>query len=221
MVRIAPSLLASDFSKLGEEIDRVEKAGADMIHIDVMDGHFVPNITIGPPVVKSLRKVTKLPFDVHLMIENPELYIDSFIGAGADIISVHIENNYHLHRTLQHIREKGAKPSVVLNPATPLSTLDMVLADVDMVLLMTVNPGLGGQKYIESMTEKVRELRLMADRRGIKLDIEVDGGIGPDNIFTVTQAGANVVVAGSSVFNYQDAGENIRLLKQRACGGYI
>lgn len=221
MIKIAPSILASDFSKLGEEIARAERAGADMIHVDIMDGHFVPNITIGPPVVKSLRKVTKLPFDLHLMIENPDLYIDSFIDAGADIISVHIENNPHLHRTLQHIREKGAKASVVLNPATPLNTLDMVLADVDMVLLMTVNPGFGGQEYIESMTEKIRELRLMADRRGIKLDIEVDGGIGPDNIFTVTQAGANVVVAGSSVFNSQEAEQNIRLLRQRACGGYV
>jgi ribulose-phosphate 3-epimerase len=221
MIKIAPSILASDFSKLGEEVVRAEKAGADMIHVDIMDGHFVPNITIGPPVVKSLRKVTKLPFDLHLMIENPDLYIDSFVDAGADIISVHIENNPHLHRTLQHIKEKGAKASVVLNPATPLSTLDMVLADVDMVLLMTVNPGFGGQKYIESMTEKIRELRLMADRRGIKLDIEVDGGIGPDNIFTVTQAGANVIVAGSSVFNSQDASQNISLLRQKACGGYV
>ncbi len=221
MIRIAPSILASDFSRLGEEIAKAEKAGADMIHIDVMDGHFVPNITIGPPVVKSLRKVTKLPFDVHLMIENPDLYIDGFIDAGADIISIHVENNPHLNRTLQHIKQKNVKAAVVLNPATPLNTLDMVLADVDMVLLMTVNPGFGGQKYIESMTQKIRELRSMANRRGIKLDIEVDGGIGSDNIFMVTEAGANVIVAGSSVFNSQDVAESIRLLRQNAYGGYV
>ncbi len=221
MIRIAPSILASDFSRLGEEISRAEKAGADMIHIDVMDGHFVPNITIGPPVVKSLRKVSKLPFDVHLMIENPDLYIDDFIDAGADIISVHIENNPHLNRTLQYIKQKNVKAAVVLNPATPLNTLDMVLADVDMVLLMTVNPGFGGQEYIESMTQKIRELRSMANRRGVELDIEVDGGIGPDNIFMVTEAGANVIVAGSSVFNSQGVEENIPLLRQKACGGYV
>ena len=221
MIRIAPSILASDFSRLGEEISRAEKAGADMIHIDVMDGHFVPNITIGPPVVKSLRKVSKLPFDVHLMIENPDLYIDDFIDAGADIISVHIENNPHLNRTLQYIKQKNVKAAVVLNPATPLNSLDMVLADVDMVLLMTVNPGFGGQEYIESMTQKIRELRSMANRRGVELDIEVDGGIGPDNIFMVTEAGANVIVAGSSVFNSQGVEENIPLLRQKACGGYV
>ncbi len=221
MIKIAPSILASDFSRLGDEISKVEKAGADMIHIDVMDGHFVPNITIGPPVVKSLRNTTKLPFDVHLMIENPDEYIDSFIDAGADIISVHIENTPHLNRTLQHIRQRNIKASVVLNPATPLNTLDIVLPDVDMILLMTVNPGFGGQRYIESMTQKVRELRRMADQRGLRLDIEVDGGIDPDNIYRITEAGANVLVAGSTVFNAPDAAEIIRLLRQNAFGGYV
>lgn len=221
MIKIAPSILASDFSKLGEEIARVEKAGADMIHIDVMDGHFVPNITIGPPVVKCLRKTTKLPFDVHLMIENADLYIDSFVDAGADIISVHIENNPHIHRTLQLIRKKGARASVVLNPATPLNTLEWLLKEVDMVLLMTVNPGFGGQSFIEGMTEKVRELRKMAKLKGIKLDIEVDGGIDTENIYRITEAGANVIVAGSSVYNAPDTVKIIRSLREKAFGGTV
>ncbi|MGE5613406.1 MAG: ribulose-phosphate 3-epimerase [Bacillota bacterium] len=221
MIKIAPSILSADFSKLGEEIRRVEKAGADMIHIDVMDGHFVPNITIGPSVVKYLRKVTRLPFDVHLMIENPDLFIDDFIDAGADIISVHVENNPHLNRTLQRIKERNVKASVVLNPATPLNTLDMLLDDVDMVLLMTVNPGFGGQKYIEGMTEKIRELKNMARRRRAAFDIEVDGGIGLDNIYRVTEAGANVIVAGTTVFGAPDAEEIISQLRQKACGGCV
>ena len=221
MIKIAPSILASDFSKLGEEIVRVEKAGADMIHVDVMDGHFVPNISIGPPVVKCIRKVTKLPFDVHLMIENADLYINDFLEAGADIISVHIENNPHIHRTLQLIKQGGAKASVVLNPATPLHTLEWLLYDVDMVLLMTVNPGFGGQSFIEGMTEKIRELRKMADRKGLKLDIEVDGGIDTGNIYRITEAGANVIVAGSTVYNAADTAGIIRSLREKAFGGII
>jgi ribulose-phosphate 3-epimerase len=219
MIKIAPSILASDFSRLGEEIARVERAGADLIHIDVMDGHFVPNITIGPPVVKCIRKTTRLPFDVHLMIENADRYIEDFIKAGADIISVHAENNPHVHRTLQMIRQKGAKASVVLNPGTPLSMIEWLLEDVDMVLLMTVNPGFGGQSYIDGMTEKVRQLRKMADDRGIPLDIEVDGGIDLNNIYKVTEAGANVIVAGSTVYNAPDTGEIIHSLREKAFGG--
>jgi ribulose-phosphate 3-epimerase len=219
MIKIAPSILASDFSRLGEEIARVERAGADLIHIDVMDGHFVPNITIGPPVVKCIRKTTRLPFDVHLMIENADRYIEDFIKAGADIISVHAENNPHVHRTLQMIRQKGAKASVVLNPGTPLSMIEWLLEDVDMVLLMTVNPGFGGQSYIDGMTEKVRQLRKMADDRGIPLDIEVDGGIDLNNIYKVTEAGANVIVAGSTVYNAPDTAEIIRSLREKAFGG--
>lgn len=221
MIKIAPSILASDFSRLGEEIARVEKAGADMIHIDVMDGHFVPNITIGPPVVKCLRRVTKLPFDIHLMIENADLYIDNFIDAGADIISVHIENNPHIHRTLQLIKQGGAKAAVALNPATPLNTLEWLLYDVDMALLMTVNPGFGGQSYIEGMTEKVRELRKMADCKGLRLDIEVDGGIGTGNIYRITEAGANVIVAGSAVYNAPDTAGVILGLREKAFGGIV
>jgi len=221
MIKIAPSILASDFSKLGEEIVRVEKAGADIIHIDVMDGHFVPNITVGPVVVQSLRKVTKLPFDVHLMIENPDRYIDQFLEAGANIITVHAEGNCNLHRTLQLISNGGARPGLALNPATPLCALDSILADVDMVLIMTVNPGFGGQQYIESMTEKVRELRQMAIQRGMKLDIEVDGGIGTENIHMITEAGANIIVAGSTIYNAPDAAEIIHSLRQRAYGGIV
>lgn len=221
MIKIAPSILAADFTKLGDEIAEAEKAGADMIHLDVMDGSFVPNITLGAPVVKSLRKTTKLPFDVHFMIENPDKHIDSFVDAGADIISVHIENTPNLHRTLQHIKQRNIKAAVVLNPVTPLNTLDMVLPFVDMVLLMTVNPGFGGQKYIEEMTEKIRGLRQMVEQRGFKLDIEVDGGVDANNVWRITEAGANVLVAGSSVFNSAGITENVHLLRQNAFGGYV
>lgn len=221
MIKIAPSLLASDFSKLGEEIYKVERAGADMIHLDIMDGHFVPNITIGPSVVKSLRKVTELPFDVHLMISDPERYIESFADAGADILSVHVENNTHLHRIIEMIKARGIRASVVLNPATPLNMLDAVLSEVDMVLLMTVDPGFGGQQYIESMTEKIRELKSIVTRRGLKIDIEVDGGIDLTNIREVTQAGADVIVAGTTIFNAPDAAEMIKSLRREAFGGHI
>ncbi len=213
MIKIAPSLLSADFSKLGEEIKRVEDAGADLIHIDVMDGHFVPNITIGPPVVKAIRKVTDLPFDVHLMISRPEKYIENFAEAGADIISVHAEACIHLNRVLQSIKALGVKACVALNPSTPLSFLDWVLEDLDMVLLMTVNPGFGGQEYIESMTAKIGALRDIIERRGLKTDIEIDGGINLQNIYRVTEAGANVIVAGSAVFNSPDPGRAIRDMK--------
>jgi ribulose-phosphate 3-epimerase len=216
MIKIAPSILASDFSKLGEEILKVEKAGADLIHIDVMDGHFVPNITIGPPVIKSLRKVTGLKFDVHLMIENSENYIDSFIDAGADIVCVHVEGCNHLNRVIQKIKQRGKKAAVALNPATSLSTIGWILAEVDMILLMTVNPGFGGQAYIESMTEKIKELKELITKKRLKVDIEVDGGIDLTNVGKVTGAGANVIVAGSTVFNAVNTYEIIKQLKELA-----
>lgn len=216
MIKIAPSLLASDFSKLGEEIKKVEKAGADLIHIDVMDGHFVPNITMGPPVVKALRKVTRLPFDVHLMIANPDDYIDVFADAGADIITVQVESSVHLHRTIQNIKLKGIKASVALNPSTSLSTLDWILEDVDMVLLMTVNPGFGGQSFIGSVTGKVAHLKEMIDKKKYSIDIEVDGGIGLDNIRQITEAGANVIVAGSTIFKAPDINSIIKELRDKA-----
>lgn len=194
----------------------MEAAGADYIHIDVMDGHFVPNITFGPPVVKAIRKYTKLPFDVHLMITDPDKYIDDFVNAGADIITVHAEACVHLNRTIQNIKDKGIKAGVVLNPATSLSVLDWVLNDIDMVLIMSVNPGFGGQKYIERCTSKIAALKEKIDSLNLKTDIEVDGGITADNIGKVVKAGANVIVAGSAIFKHKDLGEAVRLLREGA-----
>src|SRR5512143_3997457 len=215
-IRIAPSLLSADFGRLAEEVRAVEAAGADVIHVDVMDGRFVPNITVGPLVVQAVRRVTRLPIDAHLMIVEPERYVEAFAKAGADLVSVHAEASPHLHRTLQAIRAAGAKPAVALNPATGLEAVEYVLGDCAMVLLMTVNPGFGGQSYVEAVTEKVRRLRAMADARGQALDIEVDGGVKPDTAARAAAAGANVLVAGTAVFGQKDYGAAIRALRESA-----
>jgi ribulose-phosphate 3-epimerase len=216
LIKIAPSILSADFSKLGDEIVRIDRAGADLVHIDVMDGHFVPNITIGPPIIKALRKVTKLPFDVHLMIQDADKYIDSFADAGADIITVHAEASLHLHQTLQKIKKHGIKAGVSLNPATSLHSIEWVLNDVDMILIMSVNPGFGGQKYIETTTQKITDLRNMLLSKGLNTDIEVDGGIDLSNIYEITKAGANVIVSGSTVFNSPDTSKIINDLREKA-----
>ena len=218
MVKIAASILSADFARLGEQVREAEAGGADWIHVDVMDGHFVPNITIGPPVVRSLRAATSLPLDVHLMITAPDRYLAEFVDAGADRLTVHVETCDHLHRTIQVIRELGAKPGVTLNPGTPLSSLQEILPEVDLVLVMTVNPGFGGQSYISSSTAKIARLRLLLDEMGSSAEVEVDGGINADTVVPVVKAGATVLVAGSAVFNDQaSVADNIRLLRER-CG---
>ncbi|HJV34411.1 ribulose-phosphate 3-epimerase [Geomonas sp.] len=216
MKKIAPSILSADFSRLGEEIAAIEAAGADYVHIDVMDGHFVPNITIGPLVVEAARRVTKLPLDVHLMIENPDLYVPSFAEAGADIIVVHAEASIHLHRTVQLIKSLGKRAGVSLNPATPLNHLDYILEELDLVLLMTVNPGFGGQSFIEACIPKIQALRAMLDKRGLEAELEVDGGVKTDNIARIAHAGADVFVAGSAVFGSKDYAATIAEMKKRA-----
>jgi ribulose-phosphate 3-epimerase len=216
MKKIAPSILSADFSRLGEEIAAIEAAGADYVHVDVMDGHFVPNITIGPLIVEAARRVTKLPLDVHLMIEQPDLYIPDFAKAGADIIVVHAEATAHLHRTVQLIKSLGKRAGVSLNPATQLAALDYVLEDLDLVLLMTVNPGFGGQSFIEACVPKIQALRGIMDRRGIEAELEVDGGVKIENIERISHAGADVFVAGSAVFGSPDYAATISELKKRA-----
>lgn len=214
MVKIAPSILSADFARLGEEILDVEKGGADWIHVDVMDGHFVPNITIGPLIVEAIRPVTKLPLDVHLMIEEPDRYIPQFAKSGADWITVHQEACRHLHRTLYLIKEQGVKAGVVLNPATPISAIEPVLADLDMVLLMTVNPGFGGQKFIHGVLPKVAQLRQMLNERGLgHVEIEIDGGVNAQTARLCEEAGATVLVAGSAVFNQADRGQAIAAIR--------
>lgn len=216
MVKISPSILSADFSRLGEEVQAVEQAGADYIHVDVMDGHFVPNITIGAPVVKALRPVTRLPLDVHLMIENPDAYIPDFAAAGADIITVHQEAVPHLHRTVQLIHSHGKRAGVSLNPATPVNTLELILSEVDLVLLMTVNPGFGGQKFIPFTLEKIRQTRAMIERCGREVELEVDGGVKADNIGAIAAAGADVFVAGSAVFGTGDYKRKLNELRTAA-----
>jgi ribulose-phosphate 3-epimerase len=215
-IRIAPSILSADFGRLAEEVRAAEAGGADWIHVDVMDGRFVPNITVGPLVVEAVRKVTRLPIDAHLMIVEPERYVEAFARAGADVVSVHAEVSPHLHRTLQAIRAAGAKPAVALNPATPLSAVEWVLGDCEMVLLMTVNPGFGGQRYIDACTEKVRRLREMADARGQALEIEVDGGVNLETVPRASAAGANVIVAGTAVYGAKDYRAAISGLREQA-----
>ena len=211
---LSPSLLAADFSHLADDIKTVEDAGAQYLHLDVMDGAFVPSISFGMPVIQSLRKISNMIFDVHLMIEDPDRYLDEFAAIGADIITVHAEACTHLDRTIQKIHQLGKKAGVALNPATPLSAIEWVLPEIDMVLLMSVNPGFGGQKYIPYVTDKIRALRAMTDSRGLQTDIEVDGGVSLANVASVLEAGANVMVAGSAVFR-GDAGENVKAFLEK------
>lgn len=204
MIKIAPSILAADFAKLGEEVKEVEQAGAELIHIDVMDGHFVPNISFGSIVLDAIRPLTNLPLDVHLMIENPDQYIEQFAKAGADYITVHVEACRHLHRTIQLIRSYGVKPGVVLNPHTPIESIQHVLEDIDMVLFMTVNPGFGGQKFIHSVVPKVEALATIIKERGLNIEIEIDGGINAETIVPCAKAGATIFVAGSAIYSKED-----------------
>jgi len=210
MTKIAPSILSADFSKLGEEIKDVERGGSDYIHVDVMDGHFVPNITIGPLIVESIRPITDLPLDVHLMIENPDQYIEQFAKAGSDIITVHQETCPHLHRTIQLIKSYGVKAGVVINPATPAELIKPILADVDLVLLMTVNPGFGGQSFIDSVVPKIEQVSSWRKELGLSFEIEIDGGVKKGTAKRCVDAGADVLVAGSAVFKQEDRGKAIQ-----------
>ena len=214
MIRIAPSILSADFMKLGEEISAAEAAGADLIHVDVMDGHFVPNITIGPMIVEGLRKITKLPLDVHLMINNPDKYLRDFASAGSDYITVHAEATAHLHRTVQCIKESGVKAGVSLNPATPLCTLDYILSDIDLVLIMSVNPGFGGQRFIPSALDKIRGLKGRLREKNLSVVIEVDGGVKLDNAPGIAAAGADILVMGSAFFGTGDYAAFMKQLRE-------
>lgn len=214
--KIAPSILSANFARLEEDVKMVETAGADLLHVDVMDGHFVPNITIGPLIVKALRPVTQLPLDVHLMIENPDQYIEAFAAVGADYLTVHVEACTHLHRTLQRIHEKNMKAGVALNPHTPLSSIEEVLLDLDLILIMSVNPGFGGQKFIPNSLEKLRRTRELLSRQGLPhVAVEVDGGVKLDNIKEVADAGADILVSGSGIFNTPEPAETVRKMKEQ------
>ncbi|MCI5629574.1 MAG: ribulose-phosphate 3-epimerase [Terrisporobacter sp.] len=216
MIKLAPSILSADFARLLEDVKKVEKAGCEYLHIDVMDGHFVPNITLGPAIVKSLRRDVNMVFDTHLMIENPDDYIKDFVDAGSDLIVVHAEACRHLHRTIQNIKSYNVKVGVALNPATSIESIKHIIEDVDMVLIMTVNPGFGGQSFIESMLEKIKELKQLIDDKNLNVDIQVDGGIKPDNIHKVVEAGANIIVAGSAIFNSENIEETVSLMRKNA-----
>ncbi len=211
---IAPSILSADFSRLGEEVKAVEAAGADIIHFDVMDGHFVPNITVGPLVLDAVRKITKLPIDAHLMIDSPDLYVADFVKAGANFVSVHVEASRHLHRSIQLIRSLGAKAGIALNPHTPVASMGYILDEVDFILVMTVNPGFGGQKFIPAAFKKVAELDQMRKEHGLSFQIEIDGGIKVENIAEVSRAGVDWFVAGSAIFNSKDYAGTIRQMRQ-------
>jgi ribulose-phosphate 3-epimerase len=212
-IYIAPSILSADFARLAEEVTAVERAGADLLHVDVMDGHFVPNLTVGPPIVESLKKVTKLPLDVHLMITNADAFIGEYADAGADYLTVHVEACPHLHRTIQSIKERGVKAGVTLNPATPLSSLQEILGDVDLVLIMSVNPGFGGQKFISSSLKKIQAARRMLDQINSKALLEVDGGVKVDNARQIIEAGATALVAGSAIFTHPDYAATIAAMR--------
>jgi ribulose-phosphate 3-epimerase len=214
MAKIAPSILSADFLKLGEEIKDAEDAGADMLHIDIMDGHFVPNITIGPSIVKLIRKITSLPLDVHLMIEEPDKYLTDFIKAGADYLTVHYEASVHLHRTVHRIKESGVKAGVSLNPATPVWSLEQILPDVDLVLLMSVNPGFGGQDFIPQTIDKIKVLKNLLREKGLSTSIEVDGGVKLDNAAEIISAGSDILVMGSAFFNSKDYGTTVKQFRE-------
>lgn len=216
MIKIAPSILSANFNQLGQEVAEVEKAGADMIHIDVMDGHFVPNITIGPMIVEAVRKVTQLPLDVHLMIADPDRYLAEFARAGSDILTVHVEACRHLHRTLQEIKSLNVKAGVALNPATSLASVEEVLPEVDMIVLMSVNPGFGGQRFIPSVLPKIGRLRELMETQGCQKEIEVDGGVNLENSREILRAGTTILVAGTAVFRSPDYRETIIRLRDRA-----
>ena len=215
MVKIAPSILAADISKLGEEVARAEKAGADIIHIDIMDGHFVPNLTIGPGVVAALKKVTSLPLDVHLMVEEPDRFIDNFVEAGASYLTIHAETGYHLDRTLNVIREKGCKVGIALNPATPVEDIKLVIEEVDLILIMSVNPGFGGQEFIPFSIPKISQVKKMAEKLGRDVEIEVDGGITLENVRDVVDAGATILVMGTTIFKAKSINDTMAELKKK------